>query len=516
MLSIKSSFYVICTLLILCSLFSCTSRGTIEPGQAIQIESGLVSGVAGTDPNITVFKGIPFAAPPVGELRWQAPQPPLSWEGVRKANEYCNSCVQTLTRRYMPWTEEYMLRNDVDEDCLGLNIWTAAKNQDEKRAVLVYIHGGAYTGGSGEVVLYNGEKLASKGIVVVTVNYRLGVFGFFAHPELTKESENSASGNYGLLDHIAALKWIKHNINAFGGDPDNITIAGQSAGAASVNYLTASPLAKGLFHKAIAQSGPWNTNRDPRNLSYGEQQGVAFTDSVGAKSLYELRSIPADKLLALSNEFQFRFSPVYDEWMLPEGMVSIFEKGMQNDVPMLMGLNADERSSSPTYGKITKDKFVEDAMNKHGEMADQFLQLYPAKTDNEAGEFLKQSMRDAGLANMLKWEAIRTDKGQATDYLYFFDRTTPWPEFPQYGTFHSSEIPYVFYNQHLIDRPWEEIDHKLARMMSNYWVNFINSGDPNGEGLPAWSSETEMIMHFDENPKSETILSEEKKSFYLR
>ena len=496
-------------------LAACATDNTIAPDRPIQIETGLISGIAGVDQAVTVFKGIPFAAPPVGDLRWRAPQPPQAWKGVRKADEYCKSCIQALTRKYMPWTEEYMIGNEVDEDCLGLNVWTAAKTNEEKRPVLVYIHGGAYTGGSGEVLLYNGESLAKKGIVVVTVNYRVDIMGFFTHPELTKESPNNSSGNYGLLDHIAALKWVKQNISAFGGDPDNVTISGQSAGAASIHYLTASPLAKGLFHKAIAQSGPWSKNRSGLNLEEGEKKGIAFATEWDKQSLKELRVMDAlDLLEKSSQDFGNRFLPIVDGWVLPKSVTEQYADGDQNDVPMLMGLNADERSSNATYGKISAEDFIANARNRYGEKADEYLTMYPASTDTVAGESQKQSFRDSGLANMGVWADFRSQTGSSKDFLYFFDRITPWPEFPQYGAFHSSEMPYVFNNQHLIDRPWESVDADLAEIMSSYWVNFITSGNPNGEGLPEWSSEKGRMMRLDEDPNMDVILSEEKMEFY--
>src|SRR5689334_4614032 len=221
----------------------------------IQLETGLISGVSTGVPGVSVFKGIPYAAPPVGDLRWRPPQPPVKWGGVRKADKFSDSCVQSLARSRNPWTAEFMVQNQASEDCLCLNVWTAAKSASERRPVFVWIHGGAFNEGSGEVAIYDGAELAQKGLVVVTINYRLGIFGFFTHPELTKESSHNASGNYGLLDAVAALEWVQKNITAFGGDPRRVTVAGQSAGASAVHALTASPLAKGLFHRAIAESG---------------------------------------------------------------------------------------------------------------------------------------------------------------------------------------------------------------------------------------------------------------------
>ncbi|MCG6915554.1 carboxylesterase family protein, partial [bacterium BMS3Abin03] len=280
----------------------------------VKVEEGLLQGTF--ENGVTVYKGVPFAAPPVGDLRWRAPRPPKPWEGFRKADKFSANPIQVMVKELGPWTAEYQPQGEVSEDCLYLNIWTAAKSPDEKRPVVMYIPGGAFTGGSGNVPVYNGENLAKKGLVVVTINYRVGVIGFLALPELTKESEHNSSGNYGLLDQIAALEWIKRNISVFGGDPDQVTIMGQSAGAASVNYLTASPLAKGLFIRAIAQSGS-NAFMGPGiSLSSAEQTGVMFAKNIGATSLAELRAMTADELLSASNN-KYRFSPIVDGWFLP-------------------------------------------------------------------------------------------------------------------------------------------------------------------------------------------------------
>lgn len=436
----------------------------------IQTDSGLVIGIAGSDPSVTVFKGLPFAAPPVGDLRWQEPQPPIAWQGVRKADTFGKSCMQNITRRFLPWTEEYQIGNDVDEDCLTLNIWTSNINKSGKSAqalipVLVYIHGGAYTGGSGEVLLYNGEQLAKKGIVVVTVNYRVGIFGFFSHPELSSSSPQNTSGNYGLLDNIAALRWVQKNIGAFGGDPNQVTIAGQSAGAASIHYLTASPLAKGLFHRAIAQSGPWSESRNTTTLEGGEQKALSYMRAWGIDSLKVLRMMSAEDLQKLNVDFANRFLPIVDGWVLPASVTQQHQNKKQNDVPMLTGLTADEGSSNANYREMT--------------------------------EVEKQVQRDQGLLTMKTWSNFRAQYGHSPTYLYYMKRKTPWPEYPDYGAFHSSEIPYVFHNLHLIDRPWEALDYTLADAMSDYWVNFIKTGNPNGKGLLEWPATGEAIMQFD-------------------
>ena len=496
-------------------LMSCSQTEGTGIRYSAKTESGLVSGIPGIDTSIMVFKGIPFAAPPIGDLRWKAPQPPIAWEGIRKANEYCKPCIQNLTLSNLPWTEEYMPQSESDEDCLSLNIWTPAKHPGEKLPVLVYIPGGAFTGGSGDVKVYNGEGLAQKGIIVVTVNYRVGVLGFLALSELTAESPNRSSGNYGLLDQVAALSWVKRNINEFGGDPENVTVSGQSAGAQSVYFLTASPLAKGLFQRAIAESSPYSSRGKTLSRDIAEKTGQHLMDTLGVKSLKELRVIPAKELHQKANSFNLRFGPVVDGWFLPEDVLTIYSEGRQNDTPLLTGLNADEGSSGSSYGKTPLKEYKERITRQWGDMADRFLKLYPLSTEAESEAAQKQSSRDAGLANMYTWAHTRAITSKAPEFNYFFERVTPWPEFPQYGAFHSSEIPYVFRNQHLLNRPWEETDRKLSDLMSSYWINFIKTGNPNGIGLPEWSPATDSMMILNESSKSDAILPKEKLEFYL-
>jgi len=481
----------------------------------VTIAQGRLRGVKGDDPSITVFKGIPFAAPPVGDLRWRPPQPPARWDGVRRADAFGASAVQADMRSLGPWTEEYMFRNHTNEDCLTLNVWTPARRSNERRAVFVWIHGGAYSSGSGEVLLYDGEGLAKKGIVVVTINYRLGVFGFLAHPELTAESPHRASGNYGLMDQIAALRWVRENIASFGGDPDRITIAGQSAGAGSVHHLLVSPEARGLFHRAIAQSGPWRRNGTSLPLSEAEEQGRAFARAISAPSLAELRALSADELFSRYESQPARFRPIVDCWIVPDQVVAIHQRGEQIDVPLLTGWTADESSSQKGYGVTTVAQFTADATKAYGERAIAFSLLYPAPNDAAAGEAQKQSRRDAARADLYHWTTLRAQKGRAKDWSYFFDRAIPWPEHPEYGAFHSGELPYTFNNLRLMNRPWEDLDHRLADQVSSYWVNFVEHGDPNGAGLPPWPDDNDQLLRLGNTTAAEPVLSEEKRAFYL-
>ncbi len=366
-----------------------------------------------------------------------------------------------------------------------LNIWTAANSSKEKRPVLVYIPGGAFTGGSGNVPVYNGENLAKKGLVVVTVNYRVGVMGFLAHPELTKESGHNSSGNYGLLDQVAALEWIKRNISVFGGDPAHVTIMGQSAGAASVHFLTASPLAKGLFIRAIAQSGS-NARIGPgESLSSAEQTGVRFAKAMSAASLAALRAMPAADLSAATKD-EFHFSPIVDGWFLPKSADEIFAAGEQSDVATLTGWVADEGSYSDSYGKVPAEEFRKLVRQQAGTQADVILKLYPASTEPEVAESQKIFSRDISMVSMYLWAMKREKTCKTNVYMYLFTHPQPRVTKERYQTFHSSELPYIFNNLNQSYCPWTTGDEKIAEIMSNYWVNFIGTGNPNGKGLPMW------------------------------
>lgn len=457
--------------------------------QPIRIETGLLTGTTTSD-GVRVYKGIPFAAAPVGDLRWRAPQPPVKWEEVRKADQFSAACVQFLGRSRPPWTEEFMVQESASEDCLCLNVWTNAKRANAKLPVLVYIHGGGYQEGSGAVAVYDGGELAKKGLVVVTINYRMGVFGFLALPELSRESGHNSSGNYGMLDQVAALQWVRKNIAAFGGDPARVTIAGQSAGAGSVHNLTASPLAKGLFHRAIAESGSGLTGIPMSTLAEAEKAGARFLEASGATSLQSLRALSADDLLKVAREPRtppIPFRPNVDEWFLPADIATIYREGNQNDVPILTGLTADEGSSAPAYGKIKAEDFARQSRDRHKEMAETFLQLYPSDTPERSSLSQKQSARERGMASMYLWAVERVKHTKAKLFTYYFSRGIPWPQNPQYGAFHTGEVPYVFGTLNSLQRPWEPVDRKLAQTMMSYWANFAATGDPNGKSLPRWA-----------------------------
>lgn len=468
--------------------------------QPVKTKDGLVEGVAGNKPGIAVFKGIPFAAPPVGNLRWAAPKPAAPWPGVRKADKFSASCIQTIVEERKPWTYEFMAHNDISEDCLYLNVWTPAKSASEKHPVFVYIYGGGFTEGSAAVPVYEGEGLASKGLVVVTINYRVGILGFFSHPELNTESGHHSSGNYGLLDQVAALQWIHDNIAAFGGDPNRVTIAGQSAGASSVHALTASPLAKGLFQRAIEESGSsvgavglMNTNQ----LANAEQNGVRFAEAKGAKSLAELRAMSWQKLVEPvpapaggRGGGGFRFSLVVDGYFLPASVDEIFAEGKQNDVPELTGMNADDLGIT-TNANLTLNTFREQATARYGELAEAYLKAYSVNSDAEAVAAAAESSRTQSRVSMYLWAMNRAKTAKAKAYTYYWNHTLPGPDAATYRAFHTSEVPYVLNTLYMSDRPFTSEDHKIADMMSSYWVNFATTGDPNGKGLPHWPAVSE-------------------------
>jgi para-nitrobenzyl esterase len=462
--------------------------------QPVKVEGGQLSGVPGKDPAITAFKGIPFAAPPVGDLRWKAPKPVLAWQGVKKADQFGNSCIQNIVAERKPWTYEFMTHTSISEDCLYLNVWTGARAAGEKRPVYMYIHGGGNTEGSGAVPVYDGEGLAKKGVIVVTVNYRLGIFGFFTHPELTKESDVHSSGNYALLDLIAALHWIHDNIAAFGGDPNRVTIGGQSAGASNTHSLVASPLAKGLFHGAIAESGSSVNGlglMNARTLADQEQVGVKFAEAKGAHSVADLRKMSWQEITAPVQGLTARFSTVVDGYVQPMPAGEMFAQGKQNDVPTLTGCNKDDMGGGNPHPNTNAQQFQSQAQQRYADLAAAFLKLYPSATDDEARASYNESAWDSMRTSMYMWSVNRAKTAKTKAYTYYWDHTLPGPDADQYGAFHTSEVPYAMNTLYMSDRPLTDTDRKIADTVSSYFANFIRTGDPNGKGLAHWPSTTE-------------------------
>ena len=478
---------------------ACCYAGAAE---IVRTDAGAVEGTR-TAEGYRSFKGVPFAAPPVGELRWKPPQPVKKWTGVRKATEFGPRCMQARVFSDMVFRD-----SGPSEDCLTLNVWTPATHAKEKLPVMVWIFGGGFVAGGSSEPRQDGEYLARRGVVVVSMNYRLGLFGFFSHPELTGESPKRASGNYGLLDQQAALDWVRRNIAAFGGDPRKVTIFGESAGSFSVSAQMASPLSKGLFHRAIGESGAmFSATLAARPLSDSEAAGANFAAKIGAGSLADLRAKPAAELLELAQKTQgVRFSPNIDGYFLPDSPLAIFAAGKQSKVPLLAGWNADESNYRAFFAKLepTVENYQERARAQFGTYADEFLKLYPATTAEEA----KMSARDIAGDQFIgfstwRWMEMHSRTGQSPVWRFRFDQVPPAT--PSRGAYHSAEIEFVFGALHSKELPWRPEDHKVSDLMMRYWTNFAKTGNPNGHGLPMWPKHEEStgwpVLHIQSEPR---------------
>jgi para-nitrobenzyl esterase len=457
----------------------------------VNTDKGAVDGTRSADSKVRIFKGIPFAAPPVGDLRWKAPEPAASWDGIRKAVEFGPRCMQTDVFGDMVFRDK-----GPSEDCLYLNVWTPANTAEAHLPVMVWIYGGGFVAGATSEPRQDGENLARKGVVVVSMNYRLGIFGFFALPELAEESGDHASGNYGLLDQVAGLRWVRRNIAAFGGDPGNITIFGESAGSFSVSALMASPLSKDLIHKAIGESGAFfGKTLGAKSLSESEQEDAKFArTSLGTDDLAALRAKPADQLLASTKgPGAFRFGPNIDGYFLPEPVPAIYASGKQAHVPLLAGWNADEGSYHQIFEHEapTVQNFRNWAHAHFGDGTDELLKLYPAKTDEQAKRSAQDLAGDQFIAfSTWKWLQMQLQTGNSPVYRYKFEDAPPPPadhsETESHGAYHSAEIEFVFEALPSKNLPWRPEDRKLSDMISSYWTNFARNGDPNGDALPKW------------------------------
>jgi para-nitrobenzyl esterase len=458
----------------------------------VRTESGLVQGVAEQD--LAVYRGIPYAAPPVGDLRWRAPQPAPRWEGVRSAEAFGPDPYQGDGK------------GNVSEDCLYLNLWTPARSPADRIPVLVWIYGGGFSFGSTSTPVHNGEHLARKGVVLVSINYRVGPLGFLAHPELSSESAHKASGNYGLLDLIAGLRWVQRNVAAFGGDPGRVTIFGESAGGIAVSMLAASPLAKGLFHGAISQSGgsfgpPRPTTypgENMRRLAAAEQAGLALAAKVGAASIAELRRLPPESLPAGFGSGAAW--PIIDGFVIPDDQHRLYEAGRYNDVPILVGYNSDEGLSFSR--DKTPEEYRESTRKRFGPFADRLLEAYPAGQDR-VPKTARDLMRDAAFGwHTWAWARLQARTGRSKVFYYYFDqhpaREAGSPQ-ADHGMPHGVDVPYVFETLDGKDPKLTAGDRAISETVSSYWTNFAKRGDPNGPGLPAWPRFTErdgQVMHF--------------------
>jgi len=434
--------------------------------------------------NIRIFKGIPFAAPPVGDLRWKAPQSPVVWKGVKKCVSFSASPIQEKPVPFLCWSKEFIAPPvPLSEDCLYLNVWTGASAASEKRPVFVWIYGGGFISGSTGCAIYDGLNYAKKGIVFVSINYRVGALGFMAHPELTKEG-NGSSGNYGLMDQVAALQWVKDNIAAFGGDPSNVTIGGQSAGSISVYALLASPSAKGLFQRAIAESGGIFGSFNMSTLEEGEKTGIALQQKLHADDLKDMRSLPADSILAASPGWNGpHFAPVRDGAFLPVDFYKTFSEGKFNQVNFLGGWVTDEVTMFGVE-KIGKEKFIQAVNNEYGDKAEKLIALLPHADSAEATASLQElHLLSFGVTSPY----VMSRFNSRPVYSYEFSHVpVDKPGFPNYGAFHTADVPYALDNLHTWDRPWRESDYTTEKNMSAYFIQFIRTGDPNVAGLPRW------------------------------
>ena len=459
-------------------------------GPQVKTASGVVEGKE--DGAVHSFLGIPYAAPPVGDLRWKPPVAAAKWTGVRKATDFGPHCMQGKVFGDMNFRD-----SGGSEDCLSLNVWVPAKPSAAKLPVMVWIYGGGFVAGTTSEARQDGTHLAQQGVIVVSMNYRLGIFGFLVHPELAKESGRNAAGNYGLLDQLAALQWVHENIAAFGGDPGNVTIFGESAGSFSVSVQMASPLAKGLFQKAIGESGAafFSGGLSFEPLSVREEKDAkSVSAKLGVSTLAELRAVPAEKLLEVFGKpgpDGFAFGPDVDGYFLPEPVPAIFAAGKQNDVPLLAGWNHDEGSFEIAFSpqKPTADSLKAGAQKEFGEKAAEALKLYPIDTDEHVLRSALDFAGDQFIAfSTWAWMESQSKTGKQPIYRYRFDLGPPAdPKGPQLGAFHSAEIEYVFGQlDSKAGVAWRADDRQLSEAMQKYWANFARSGDPNGAGLPKW------------------------------
>jgi para-nitrobenzyl esterase len=470
----------------------------------VKVAAGTLESAGTLPTGVREFKGIPFAEPPVGSLRWKAPQPVKKWSGARPAAKFGPRCMQGSL------FSDMVFRSDgVSEDCLYLNVWTPAKSSNERLPVLVYYFGGGFMAGDGSEPRYEGASMAAKGIVAVTVNYRLGVFGFMAHPDLTKESPHHASGNYALLDQHAALKWVHDNIAAFGGDPRKITIAGESAGSISVSAQMGSPLSRDLIAGAIGESGSIMGALSAVPLAQAEAQGTKFQAAVGAADLAAMRAIPAQQLLeSASKPGAARFSPTIDGYFFPESPLAIYNAGKQARVPLLAGWNSEEQGARSVLGRDepTRENFEKAVNRLYPNDAAAILAEYAAATDADVLQAATDLASDRFIAySTWKWIDTAGRTGGKPVYRYYYSRPRPGAR----GAAHSAEIEYAMGN---LDGnkvfQWTDDDRKVSTLMQTYFANFIKTGNPNGTGVPQWPAANEgqsvQYMRIDVTPAVET------------
>jgi para-nitrobenzyl esterase len=482
------------TLTFICVAFTFAAMVVLPAAapDSVRTDAGLIAPAANSPDGVRVFRGIPFGAPPVGPLRWKAPQPVAPWDGVRKADAFGPVCVQPKGVGRLNVSVDLADSPKADEDCLSLNVWTGAVRAAERRPVMVWIFGGAYTEGAGSSRHNDGEALARKGVVLVTFNYRLGPFGFFSHPELTKESGHNASGNQAVFDALAALGWVQNNIAAFGGDPGNVTIFGESAGAALSAGLVGSPMARGLFRRAISESGAW------MGLSMAPMRTLASAEAPAGRGASPMQAAPLTELRAKTTDEVTRglrgAGMIADGRAIPEDLSAIFAAGRQNAVDVLVGSNKDEGSF--ILRGPTAEQWTSRVRGRWGDLADAYLKLYPAGSDAEAAKSSEAAFSDEMAWHMRLYAQAQAKLGKQA-YLYYFTHEPPVAAGqPKLRATHTAEIPYVFNNLKAVRvypdtsspelSAASEADRKLADIVSSYWVNFARTGNPNGTGLAAW------------------------------
>ena len=486
----------------------------------VKTEAGMLRGVPGNNRMFTVFKGVPYAAPPVGNLRWKAPQPVKPWDGVRVADQYSAIEIQKRAEVDFYTKEFYNNEEEQSEDCLYLNIWTPAEAADAKLPVMFWIHGGGYVCGYASESEFDGEGFCKRGVILVTINYRMHVLGLLAHPELTAESESGTSGNLLLQDQIAALKWVSRNIAAFGGDPENITVFGQSAGAGSTQALMCSPLTKGLFKRATLQSGaglwPHGNARTFPTLKEAEAYGVEFMKSVGVGSMAELRKIPAEHLQAHMMEHGFHFGLIRDNYVLYDDPSKTILEGKNHDIDYMMGCNQDEGQAFSAPVQTVEDLKQAAAVN-FGDKVDELLKIGNVKTDADAAAFFKTSHRLISAVH--GFAEVQEENGKKAPYLYYFTRRLPGDDL---GSFHSAELWFVFETLTRCWRPFTGVDFDLSVAMADYYANFAKTGNPNGSGQPEWrpyNKEDPVYMELgvtrELKPAEETPYQKFQKDFFL-
>ena len=470
------------------------STTIINPKKSISVDGGKITGSLSADKTVAIYKGIPFAAPPVGDLRWKAPQPIVAWDGVKKCTEYSASAIQAKQGPFMFWSTEFIIdtTKGYSEDCLYLNVWTKKESQVKNRPVIVYIHGGANTSGGASCDVYDGEAIAKKNVVYVSINYRVGIFGFLAHPALSSESGDKVSGNYAILDQIAALTWVKNNIAKFGGDPTNVTIAGQSAGSSNVHSLVSSPMAKGLFKNAVAMS--FNTlTSNPSTLKQKEDEGTKLFEG---KTLKQMRAMSADEVQALSGKFTA--ATCIDGKVITGSTLANYQDGTANQVNMITGMVDGDSLLFPVISSgagffsstkaISKEKYEAVIKEKFGDLAAECLAAYPAASEDALSVY-NLINKDGSMALQYYLAKARALKSGKKTYIYNFSHYMPGPQAAEMGAFHTADVPYWLNHFSVLrDDYWAKIDYKLGDQMSSYLVNFAKTGNPNGSGLTRWNA----------------------------